>query len=279
MTPWNEDVGSCQGGIGRYEVLARNNSIGREETNKGTPAFDSCWFSLLEEKSLHSQGSCCTNRIVCWWATGVKGWYAANGGWWVQPILAYRHYFQQEHHISWVALIYNKPLCLPHDIVFSTRNAVDRTKTMFSSNHITSYQLMSEVNIKDRVKETAKSIFDLSSVSAINTSVLQLVGKFGVDGYGSHKIRHQLIDPALALTEIAHFNLEKTNSFLLSCYCPLELLAEDCTLLCSRSRTARFAGPITLTRSPEDGDVLAVELAPSFQIIRDFLQMWINNRW
>ena len=109
------------------------------------------------------------------------------------------------------------------------------------------------------MKETANSIVDLSSVSAINTSALQLVGKFGVDGYGSHKIRHQLIDPALALAEIAHFNLEKTNSFLLSCYCPLELLAEDCTLLCSRSRTTRFAGPITLTRSVEDRDVLAVE--------------------
>ena len=34
-----------------------------------------------------------------------------------------------------------------------------------------------------------------------------------------------------------------------------------------------FARPATLTRSPEDRDVLAVELEPSFQIIRDFFQI------
>ena len=31
MTTWNEDVGSCQGGMGRYGVSARNNSIGLEK--------------------------------------------------------------------------------------------------------------------------------------------------------------------------------------------------------------------------------------------------------
>ena len=131
-----------------------------------------------------------------------------------------------------------RTLCLPHNIVFPTRNVVDRWKTKCSSNHITSYQLKTEVNIKDQVKETANSIVDMSSVSADNTNALQLVGKFGVNGYGSHKIRHQLIDSALASAEAAHLDQEKTNSFFRSCYCPLELLADYSTLLCSRSQTA-----------------------------------------
>ena len=167
-----------------------------------------------------------------------------------------------------------RTLCLPHNVVFPTRNAVDLAKQKFHP-LITSYQLKSEVNVKDLLKETVDSIVELSSVAEDNTgTVLQLIGKFGVDGSGSHKIRHQLIDTALASAETSHLDLEKTNSFLLSCYCPLELRSEGNTLLWSNPvpNSTSFARPVTLTRAAEDRDVLAVELEPSFEIIRDVYQ-------
>ena len=124
-----------------------------------------------------------------------------------------------------------RTMCLPFNVVFPTRNDVDGAKVKFHP-PITSYQLKSEVNVKDLLKETADSVVDLSSAAEDTTgTVFTLVGKFGVDGSGSHKIRQQNIDTALASAETSHLDPEKTNSFLLSCYCPLELRSEENILL------------------------------------------------
>ena len=182
-----------------------------------------------------------------------------------------------------VALVYNvnismnqyqmlRTLCLPHHVVFPTRNSIDAAKSRFHP-AITSYQLKSSVDIKELVDQTAASIVNLSNASADSGGSLQLVGKFGVDGSGSHKIRQQLIDTSLASEETSHLDPKKTNSFLLSCYCPLELRCND-TLLWSNPvpNSTSFARPVTLTRVAEDRDVLRVELESSFSLIRDIYQ-------
>ena len=46
-----------------------------------------------------------------------------------------------------------------------------------------------------------------------------IIGKFGVDGSGSHKIRHQLVKNDIASQNIGHVFSSKTSSFLLSFYC------------------------------------------------------------
>ena len=46
-----------------------------------------------------------------------------------------------------------------------------------------------------------------------------IIGKFGVDGSGSHKIRHQLAKNDVALQNIGHVFSSKTSSFFLSFYC------------------------------------------------------------
>ena len=49
-----------------------------------------------------------------------------------------------------------------------------------------------------------------------------MTGKFGLDGSGTHKIRHQKIDSEKVLDETPHLdpNLAKT-SVLLVCWCPI----------------------------------------------------------
>ena len=59
----------------------------------------------------------------------------------------------------------------------------------------------------------------------------RLLGKFGVDGSGSHKLRQELVDAELALTETGHLDLKKANSFLISCYVPLELSCDNAILV------------------------------------------------
>ena len=166
-----------------------------------------------------------------------------------------------------------RTVCLPHHVIFPVRNDVDKVKSNYHP-PIKSFQLKAEVDIKDLVLETATSLIKLSE-GRQEGAALDLVGKFGVDGSGSHKIRHQLINAALASSETSHLDLDKTNNFLLSCYCPLELRSsEDNSLLWSNPvpNSTSFARPVTLTRTTEDRDVLAVELEPSFEIIRDTYQ-------
>ena len=97
-----------------------------------------------------------------------------------------------------------------------------------------------------------------------------LIGEFGVHGSGSHKIRQQLIDTSLVSQETLHLDPTKSNSFVLSCYCTLDLSCGDVVLWSNPvPNSTSFARPMALTRCEKDRTVLAVELEPYFPIVRD----------
>lgn len=182
-----------------------------------------------------------------------------------------------------VAMIYNinlsssqyqmfRTLCLPHNVIFPTRKTIDAIKKKFHPT-ITSHQLKASVEMTELIDQTATSLVNMAKDSVadadLNGSFL-LVGKFGVDGSGSHKIRQQLIDTSLAAEETPHLDPTKANSFVLSCYCPLELHYNDMLLWSNPVPNSNsFARPVSLTRTIEDRDVLAVELESSFSLIRN----------
>ena len=57
---------------------------------------------------------------------------------------------------------------------------------------------------------------------------LTMVGKFGLDGSGAHKIRHQLIDSDKVMFETPHLDPVKAKtSILLVCWCPIRILQEE----------------------------------------------------
>ena len=96
----------------------------------------------------------------------------------------------------------------------------------------------------------------------------RLLGKFGVDGSGSHKIRQQLVDTELALTETGHLDPKKANSFLISCYVPLELSCDNAIVWTNPvPNSTAYARPVALTRAQENRDVLSVEMEPAFDSI------------
>ena len=177
------------------------------------------------------------------------------------------------------ALIYNvnistnqyqmiRTLCLPHNVVFPIRNTIDNSKSAFHP-PITSCQIKSSVDIKMLLDETACALIELSNKDVISGGKYELVGKFGADGSGSHKIRQQVIDTSLLMAETPHLDPTKSNSFLLSCYCPLELRCNDEVLWTNPvPNSTAYARPVSLTRTTEDRDVLSIELEPSFAVIR-----------
>lgn len=163
-----------------------------------------------------------------------------------------------------------RTVCLLFGVVFPPRNSIDAYKRTLHPD-ITSFQLKSSVNIKSLLDETASSLIQLNkSAGREETGEFRMVGKFGVDGSGSHKIRQQLIDTALASEETEHLDPTKCNSFLLSCYVPLELHRGN-TILWTNPvpNSTSYARPVSLTRTAEEREVLAVELESSFPVIRD----------
>ena len=162
-----------------------------------------------------------------------------------------------------------RTLCLPFGVVFPPRNSIDKYKGTLHP-EITSCQLKSSVCIKSLLDETVSSLVYLNkNAGSEENGEFRMVGKFGVDGSGSHKIRQQLIDTALASEETAHLDPTKSNSFLLSCYMPLELRRGN-TILWTNPvpNSTSYARPVSLTRAAEEREILAVELEPSFQMIR-----------
>ncbi len=133
-----------------------------------------------------------------------------------------------------VAMMYNinlssnqyqmlRTMCLPHNVIFPTRNTINGIKTKFYPK-ITSYQLKAAVEITELIDQTTTSIVYLAQNENTNSSdTFHLLGKFGVDGSGSHKIHRQLIYASLAAEETSHLDPTKLSSIVLSCYCPPEL--------------------------------------------------------
>ena len=109
-----------------------------------------------------------------------------------------------------------RTICLKYGFEFPTQNTIDQLKRTFHP-PIKSFQLKAMVDIKSLLEETASSLMTLHvNKEELNGSFL-MVGKFGVDGSGSHKIRQQIVDESLAMGETPHLDITKTGNFLLSC--------------------------------------------------------------
>ena len=100
------------------------------------------------------------------------------------------------------------------------------------------------------------------------------MGKFEVDGSGSHKIRQQLVDSELASLETGHVDHSKTCTFLLSCYVPLEISNENNKNIWRNAipNSTTFARPVFLARAAEDRETLIIELEAPLEHIRNPIQ-------
>ena len=177
------------------------------------------------------------------------------------------------------ALIYNvnlsfnqyqmiRTICLPHDIQFPTKNNVRSHKSLYHP-PVSSFELKSEVNLITLLTETATALIEISTDKLSKESDYKLTGKFGLDGSGAHKVRHQLIDTNAATNETPHLNQEKLNSFVLTCYCPLQLSCNE-TILWTNPvpNSTAYTRPVSLMRAMEDREVISVELDSHFDVIK-----------
>ena len=156
---------------------------------------------------------------------------------------------------------------LKFDTVLPTRNVLDKKKKDLHP-EIKSVQLKASVDIKELLVETASALIKVAKVVVCPGQKYELTGKFGADASGSHKIRQQVVSTD-ASEETPHLDPNKCSSFLLSCYCPLELSCNG-TIIWSNPlpNSTSYARPVSLIRSNEQRNVLRIELEQSFEIIR-----------
>ena len=95
---------------------------------------------------------------------------------------------------------------------------------------------------------------------------------------GSHKVRHQLINKNNAVIETPHLVKEKYNTFLLTCYCPLELSANG-TILWSNPvpNSTAYTRPVSLARAVEDRDIISTELEMHFDVIKQPFSVLLDS--
>lgn len=190
--------------------------------------------------------------------------------------------------IDATALIYNinlsitqyqmlRSICLPYQMVFPVRNQIDVIKKTLHP-PILSQEIKSSVDMKALLNETVVALLSLNKAKLIERNSFTVLGKFGVDGSGSHKVRHQLVDADASLLETGHLDHTKTSTFLLSCYVPLEIVDEENKNVWRNPipNSTSFARPIFLMRAPENREVLEVELEGPLQHIRNPVEEELN---
>ena len=177
------------------------------------------------------------------------------------------------------ALIYNvnfsltmyqshRSFCFPSGLIFPTRNAIDSFKNTLHP-PVLICELKSSVSFEMLLEETARALIYLNTSTDPSNghNHFHLTGKFGVDGSGSHKIRHQIIDIEKVCDETPH--LDSSDSILLSCYVPLSLtLNDEIVWENPLPNSTVYARPVSLTRCKEKRIVLEKELEPILYSIK-----------
>ena len=173
--------------------------------------------------------------------------------------------------VAAVALVHNvglplaqyqmiRTICLPYNMNFPTKNIVSALKSRYHPK-ITSLAIKSSVNMQELHEDMLQGLLDVLGTVPGNGSWFDLIGKFGLDGSGEHKIRHQLADSAAGAVETPHLEPKKINSFLL-CYCPLELKKNYETIWENPvPNSTSFARPVSLSKAKEEREVVAEEIS------------------
>lgn len=134
-------------------------------------------------------------------------------------------------------------LLLGHNVYLPTRNNVNVFKNQLVPD-LKVDLIKTACNINQLLVSTSKAILDEKAVSLNTASHVHMIGKFGLDGSGSHQIRHQLaegLDPA-----------DLGTSFIGAFYCPLSISVDgDCIWENPVSNSIAFTRPVCLMRAKE----------------------------
>lgn len=115
---------------------------------------------------------------------------------------------------------------------------------------------------------------DISGHNINQGEVLALTSKTGLDGSGSHRARHQMVNIPKSLDENPHLDPEHYKNFLLTCFCPLTLSvikgqSEKVIWENPSPNSIFYTRPISLIRASESREIIEKEFNNLFKEIMD----------
>ena len=151
---------------------------------------------------------------------------------------------------------------LPYSCILPTRNDVDIYKK----------KLLCEINVESTktsctfpvlVKDTVESILDLISVpNFCEGDILNVEGKVGIDGSGSHQIRQQVVDD-----DITNENKSETN-YIGIFWCPLSIKLNNSTIWNNiLPNSTMYTRPLCLMREKENRESVLTHFEPYIEEI------------
>ena len=126
---------------------------------------------------------------------------------------------------SWTEL---RLFLLKFDVNLPPRNLIDNNKHELHPKVI-SHEIKCSVPYIDLVKDTVSGILDAEKCQdrVPPDASLQLDAKTGIDGSGSHIVRHQIVNLEKYLDENPHLDPNCYKNYLLCCMTPLALNCFD----------------------------------------------------
>ena len=161
---------------------------------------------------------------------------------------------------------------LPHGFALPIRNEVDKFKKTLLPSLIVSESVKSSCDLQELVCQTVSSLLEIKEVTP--TSDIKVVAKFGLDGSGSHKIRHQNVemeDGSDDDSEEDEEEDEETTSYLGGFWCPLLISCRDITLWSNPlPNSILYARPLCLVREKETRESVQDHFKPYMDKLVEF---------
>ena len=153
-----------------------------------------------------------------------------------------------------------RTISLQHGIHFPTRNIVNEKAKYHPV--IKRQTMKSSVEMDSLLKSTFERLVETINFIPKSSDALKVIGRFGLDTSGGHKLRHQLVDHDLVATETPHLDPNKTSPFLIICYCPYEMkYNEEVIWKNPVPNSTAFSRPVSLGRAKEERSVLEAEIS------------------
>jgi hypothetical protein len=194
--------------------------------------------------------------------------------------------------LSACAMIYNLNLSvnqyqelrlemMTHGFMLPVRNTIDTFKKSLLPPSVLSESVKTSCDLVDVISQTVHSLLEVQE--EIPVADVKVIAKFGLDGSGSHKIRHQVVDRESSEDSSSDEEEEKeTTSYLAAFWCPLHIRCGDETLWSNPlPNSILYARPVCLVREKETRESVEQHFKPHMDklaaIEKGVVQVEITN--
>ena len=151
---------------------------------------------------------------------------------------------------------------LSHGFALPVRNAVDQCKKTLLPKSIVSTPIKASCEVQELITQTVTSLLEIEKAAVSDDADLKVVAKFGLDGSGQHKIRHQNQKDQ---EEDGESSDEETvlTSYIGAFWCPLHIYCGEVLLWTNPlPNSILYARPVCLLREKENRETVLKHFKP-----------------